>query len=745
MPAKPTTDPPQDLTRALMRDAQRALASGNPHQAGAVARRLAKLSPRDPDALNACAWIAHQAGDKRAAARFLEQSLALDPNRLEALSNLATLYHADGRYADACGLLERAIASAASPDAVPAGLHYNYGNALKALGRLDAAEQAFRVAIARQPDMPAFHGNLANTLVALGRQEAAVDAYRHSLALRPDHAETLRQLAATLRKLRRFDEAAATLRDLLALDAGGAETHAAHGALLRDQGQSAAAIDAYRRAIALDPGLAAAHLDLGALLLQASSLTEATGCFETTIALEPTSAEAHNNLGTALTQQGRYGEAFAALERAFALAPHNPDAEAALLFAAQYLPDLAPAELTRRHVAWAQHHMDRLARPSTYPNVPVPTRRLRVGYVSPDFRWHAVGDFLMPVLQHHDRTQVEVFCYAEVAHPDGHTEAFRALADGWRPTIGRTDTQVAAQIREDAIDILVELSGHTANHRLGVLARKPAPIQLSWLGYPCTTGLATIDYRLSDAIADPAPEADALHRERVIRLPHGFLVYVPPRPAPEVGPPPAATEGAVTFGSFNNLAKLNDRVVAVWANILDSVPGSRLLLKSHQLADTGTAELVRARFIAAGIAAERMLLEPGMREWTRHMARYGTVDIGLDPFPYNGTTTTCEALWMGVPVITLLGDRHAARVGASLLTRLGLTELIATDIDDYVAKAAALAADPARLAGLRAGLRPRFAASALGDPVRFARDVEAAYREIWADWCAAQAPTPNQS
>ena len=739
MPAKPTTDPPQDLARALMRDARRALDSGNPHQAGAVARRLAKLSPRDPDALNACAWIAHQAGDKRAAARFLEQSLALDPNQLEALSNLATLYQADGRYADAIGLLERAIGGAASPDAVPAGLHYNRGNALKALGRLDAAEPAFRAAIARQPDMPAFHGNLANTLVALGRAEEAVDAYRRSLALRPDHAETLRHLAATLRKLRRFDEAAAVLRDLQAVDADNAETHAAHGALLRDQGEAAAAAQAFRRAIALDPGLAAAHHDLGALLLQDSALTEAIGSFETTLALEPGFAQAHNNLGTALTQQGRHAEAMAALERAVALAPDNPDAEAGLLFAAQYLPDVAPAELARRHVAWAARHMDRHARPSVHANPPVPTRRLRIGYVSPDFRRHAVGDFLMPLLQHHDRAQIEIVCYAEVAHPDHRTAAFQALADRWRSTIGRTDAQVAAEIREDAIDILVELSGHTANHRLGVLARQPAPVQVSWLGYPSTTGLATIDYRLTDAIADPAPEADALHRERLIRLPHGFLVYVPPQPAPEVAPLPAATVDGVTFGSFNNLAKLTDSGVAAWARILKAVPGSRLMLKFHQLADAATAELVRARFTAAGIAAERVLLEPGIGDWTRHMARYGAIDIGLDPFPYNGTTTTCEALWMGVPVITLLGERHAARVGASLLTRLGLTELIAADIDDYVAKASALAADTKRLAGLRAGLRPRFAASALGDPVQFARDVEAAYRDIWTAWCAAQA------
>jgi protein O-GlcNAc transferase len=349
----------------------------------------------------------------------------------------------------------------------------------------------------------------------------------------------------------------------------------------------------------------------------------------------------------------------------------------------------------------------------------------------------------MPLLQPHDRARIEIVCYAEIAHPDRRTDAFKALADQWHATVGLTDAALASQIRDDAIDLLVDLSGHTANHRLAVFARRPAPIQLSWLGYPCTTGLAAIDYRLTDALADPAPAADALHAERLVRLPHGFQVYVPPRPAPEVGPPPAARAGALTFGSFNNLAKLNDDVIALWARILAAVPGSRLLLKFHQLADAATGARYRARFAAAGIAAERVLLEPGIGDWTRHMARYGAVDIGLDPFPYNGTTTTCEALWMGVPVVTLRGDRHAGLVGASLLTRLGLTELIAADRDDYVAKATALAGDAARLASLRAGLRARFAASPLGDPARFARAVEAAYREVWTAWCRAQAASQS--
>ena len=728
-----------DAAHALLHDARRALAAGHPHQALALARRLAKRLPRDAATLNACAWVAHQAGDGRAAARLLEQSLAADPAQAEALSNLATLYLGDGRPADALALLDRALACGPADPRAAASLHYNRANTLKTLGRLEAAAQAFGAALALQPDLAAGHGNLANTLVAQGRLDEAVGAYRRSLALRPRHAETLRHLTATLRRLRRFDEAAAALAELAALEPDHAETHAARGALLRDRGEFAAATASFRQAVARDPTHAAAHHDLGVLLLRESALSAAIACFETAIALRPGFTAAHINLGNALTQQGRLDEALAPLERAAALEPDNPDVGSALLFAAQYAPEVTASELTRRHVAWAIRHMDALAAPDPHRNPPEPQRRLRVGYVSADFRRHAVGDFLMPLLEHHDRAQVEITGYAEVAYPDRRTAAFEALAARWRSIVGLSDQAVAAQVRDDAIDILVDLSGHTANHRLGVFARKPAPLQLSWLGYPCTTGMAAIDYRMTDAIADPAPAAEALHREHLIRLPRGFQVYVPPRPTPEVGPLPADAAGGVTFGSFNNLAKVNERVIALWARILAAVPGSRLLIKFHQLADPPTGTRYRERFTAHGIAADRIALEPGIGDWAAHMARYGAVDIGLDPFPYNGTTTTCEALWMGVPVVTLCGDRHAARVGASLLTRLGLQALVAGDPDAYVATAVALAGDRARLGALRAGLRARFATSPLGDPAGFARAVEAAYRDIWIAWCGRAA------
>jgi predicted O-linked N-acetylglucosamine transferase (SPINDLY family) len=297
-----------------------------------------------------------------------------------------------------------------------------------------------------------------------------------------------------------------------------------------------------------------------------------------------------------------------------------------------------------------------------------------------------------------------------------------------------SDADLAALIEREAIDIVVDCSGHTAANRLTALSRKPAPVQVTWLGYPATTGLPAIDYRLTDAIADP-PDADAFSSETLVRLPNGFLCYGPPPAAPAVSPLPARQSGTIVFGSFNNPAKINAGVVAAWTRLLAAVPRARLLLKAKQFGDAPTRALFLDRFAASGCDPARIDLLPADRALDDHLAQYAKIDIALDPFPYNGTTTTCEALWMGVPVITLRGDRHAARVGASLLTRVGLEDWIAADIDAYVATAAAFAADLDRLAALRGGLRQRVMASPLTDPVGFARDVEWAYRDLWQRYC----------
>ena len=345
--------------------------------------------------------------------------------------------------------------------------------------------------------------------------------------------------------------------------------------------------------------------------------------------------------------------------------------------------------------------------------------------------------FVEPLLKGHDRQAVEVFCYAEVTRPDTVTAHLQGLADHWLVTVGLSDEELAERIRADGIDILVDLAGHTAKNRLRVFARKPAPVQVTWLGYPNTTGLEAIDYRLVDAVTDPVGEADAWASETLVRLEGGFLCYGGVKDAPEPTVPPCLKTGTVTFGSFNNPAKVSAATFDAWATLLSRLPQARLLLKGKPFADAATRALFLARLGERGVAAERVELVAWLPGAAAHLALYHRVDIALDPFPYNGTTTTCEALWMGVPVVTLRGDRHAGRVGASLLSQIGLTDLIANSVEEYVAIALALAGNPGHLHELRRSLRSRMAASSLCDGRAFARKMEAAFRTMWQVWCEA--------
>jgi predicted O-linked N-acetylglucosamine transferase (SPINDLY family) len=376
-----------------------------------------------------------------------------------------------------------------------------------------------------------------------------------------------------------------------------------------------------------------------------------------------------------------------------------------------------------------------LKQPPVFGNTRDRQRVLRVGYVSPDFREHSVAHFTRKLIGSHNREKVEVTCYADVMKPDGFTREFEAQADHWLSLVGMDDEAVAERIRQDGIDILVDLAGHTSDNRLLVFARRPAPVQVTWLGYPNTTGMRAMDYRLTDAVADPPGEADKTHTEKLIRLEHGFLCYQTDEPVPEVAPPPCLQQGHVTFGSFNTTKKVTADVIRVWSQILKAVPGARLLLKSESLQDEAARARLRKAFGERGVAEDRLELHGGFPGRDEHMGLYSTVDVGLDPFPYNGTTTTCEALWMGLPVVCLRGDRHAGRVGASIMHRIGLDELVAGSKDDYAALAQALAADTGRLAELRSGMRARMRASPLMDVRLFAETLESAYRQMWITWC----------
>lgn len=494
-----------------------------------------------------------------------------------------------------------------------------------------------------------------------------------------------------------------------------------------------AAMHAFRAAIELDPAHVAASLNLGTCLESGNRWSEAAEVYSVLLGAHADLAAVHNRLANCYNQLGRMAEARSHYLEVCRIDPAFVHAWTSALACLNYDPACPAERAAAEHRRWAgevaARHYPEGAR---HDNERDPARRLRVGYVSPDLRRHPVSAIFAPILAAHDRNRVEVTCYYNFAGEDAVTLHLKALAARWRPVAGMDDDALCRQIRDDRIDILVDLAGHTSHSRLLAFARKPAPVQVSWLGYFNTTGLATMDYFLSDPWSSPAGQ-ERYYVERLLRLPHTRFCYQPPEYMPAVGPLPAATTGHVTFGCLNTLSKVNDAVLALWARVLQAVPQAKLLLQAAAFDDAPN----RARFAALcarhGIAPARLELR-GFVPIDQAPASYAAIDIALDPFPFCGGMTSLEALWLGVPVITLPGETIASRQSASLLMNLGLAELIAEDAGQYVEKAARLAHDLPRLAGLRAGLRQRFAASPLQDYAGFARALEAAYRDMWLHW-----------
>ncbi len=454
--------------------------------------------------------------------------------------------------------------------------------------------------------------------------------------------------------------------------------------------------------------------------------------FERSIKARPNDAVFHNNLGSVLVQAGRTEEAAACFRKALEIDPALNIAHINLIFIMILLESVRPEEVYAEHVAWAKIHADPLlAQAEPHHNSREPERRLRLGYLSADFRQHALSYFIEPALAQHDGTAFEVFCYHSGRIADEVTRRLAQHAEHWREVLDLDDAALAAQIRDDGIDILVDLSGHLRDNRLMVFARKPAPIQMTYLAYPNTTGMRAMDYRLTDAVCDPPGVTERFYRETLIRLPRCMWCYRPSPDMPEVAPPPARTSGAVTFASMNGANKITPRMLVLWARILAQIPGSRIVFTT--VPEQGRAR-IRDALAQTGIAESRISMHdrlPTKDFW----ALYAGIDILLDTFPMNGGTTTCEALWLGVPVVSRSGDIFQSRAGLSILGSLGLNGLVAGSDEDYVHIAVELARDGARLAALRAGLRERMRASPLTDARGYARDLEAAYRGIWREWC----------
>lgn len=649
----------------------------------------------------------------------------------------------EGRLDEAVACLREALA--ATPGNVRALNHL--GQALHKQGRRDDAAACFERVLSLRPDHVSACVSLGNVRTDQQRFTEALACYERALTLKPDISGIHYNCGLALQALDRSAEAAAKFRQAIAANPNYAPAHNSLGTALRNSDKLEEALVAYRRALAMQPDFADAHCNLAMVWQKQGKLQEAVTSYEQALSLLPDSAYAHGLLAVALKDQGHLDEAMRHFARALELDPWLTETHNSLLFSMNYVSDLQPEAAHAAHAEFGNRHEapHREAAALPHANIPDTERRLRIGYVSGDFRYHSVASFLEPVLAQHDRARFEVYCYSCSSAADDMTRRLQGYADHWRNIAGMSDEEAAQCIREDRIDILIDLAGHTANNRLLTFARKPAPVQVAYLGYPNTTGLTTMDYRLTDAQADPEGCTEHLFTERLIRLPRVFLCYRPSEGAPPLVAPPVVETGRITFGSFNALSKITPEVVACWSRILRALPKARLILKNSSLRDEATCRRYLDLFSREGIAPGRLDLLSWTASASEHLVLYWRVDIALDPFPYNGTTTTCEALWMGVPVITLAGRTHAGRVGVSLLNSVGLDDLVADSPDRYVELAVQLARQPERLTSLRRELRECMAASPLCDAPVFARDLEAAYRTMWQQWCTQQSTTGGGS
>ncbi|MCK6454520.1 MAG: tetratricopeptide repeat protein [Alphaproteobacteria bacterium] len=600
----------------------------------------------------------------------------------------------------------------------------------KAAGRAGEAIRLFQAALALEP------GSIS-ALVALGelhresgRPAEAADYYGRAIALGVNHPGLHNNLGLALMALGRAAEAAASFRRAASLDRSDPAPLSNLGDALTTVGNLAAAEAVLEAALKLDPALAAAHLNLGNARRKRDRPADAIRSYRTATALAPDNPRAHGNLGLALAESGRIGEAVPSLERAVELAPGDPVAASNLCYALCYDAGRSPEDVLARHRRWNDRFGPR-GRKAPPPASPDPGRRLRIGYVSPDFRSHPVGAMMAGPLTHHDRAGFQAICYSAVARPDAVTQRLQAAACDWRSVVGMNDEALAAAVRADAIDILVDLSGHMAGGRLAMFSLRPAPVQLGWAGYPFSSGSDALDAAIVDAHVAP-DGAERLFSERLLRLPRVWTSYTPPAPLPEAGA--AARGGEIVFGSFNNPQKIDGATVALWARLVAALPRARLALKAPAFEDAAVRADFARRFAAAGLAPERLGFA-GASAWEAHLAAMADCDVALDPLPYTGATTTIECLLMGTPVVTRAGEAYYRRHAVGMLEDVGIGDLVAADEAAYVARALALAEDGARRARLRRSLRGAMLAAPVSDAAGFTRALEDAYRLLWRDAC----------
>jgi len=666
-------------------------ALGRKDEALSAMQQAAVLLPNDENAHYNLGNALKDTGRLVQAEDSYQRALQIKPDFWEALYNLGILLKESDRLNEAENSYRKSLEI--KPDFAEG--HYNLANLLKDSGRLAEAEEHYRQALQIKPTYAPAHHNLANTLKELGRLSEAEDRYRWAMQIKPDYAEAYYNLGNLLKSSKRIEEAEQCFRNALQIKQDYPDALNALGSIFIDQGQYTYADTCYRKALELEPHCVGAHYNLGNIFSAMGKFPEAEACYRQALAIDPDCAEAYDNL----------------------------------LFCLNYIPGRSYRSYTDEARKYGQMVARKVkARFSSWLCQPQP-QRLRVGMVSGDFCNHPVGYFLENILAQMDSSRIELIAYSTQENADGLTGRIKPHFSAWKPIFGLSNEATAQLIYSDGVHILLDLAGHTGHNGLPVFAWKPAPVQASWLGYMASTGLQEMDYILGDPYNTPYEETEQF-TEKIWQLPETRLCFTPPDVSLEVGPLPAKSAGYVTFGCFNNLTKINDGVVSLWSKILKAVPFSRLFLKAKQLSDLCIGEPLRRHFARNGITPDRLILK-GASARAEYLKAYNLVDISLDPFPFPGGTTSVEGLWMGVPLITLRGDRLISHQGEGILHNAGLSDWIAENEDDYLAKAVQYSTDLEYLSALRSRLRVQALASPLFDAARFARHLEAALWEMW--------------
>jgi len=696
-------------------------------------QKAAKYLPSDAEIHNNLGLGLQVHGQHVAAAASYRRALALVPGFVEAHANL-------GNALKDLGQLDAAVASyrrALEINQNVAEIHSNLGAVLHELQQFDEAAASHRRALELNPQYAAAHNNLGNVLRDKGQLDAAVACYRHALELDPHYADAHNNLGTVLQALGQSEAAVESYRHAIESNPDYAEAYSNLGTALQALGRFKGAMISCRKALEIKPDFVGAQYNLGIALRALGRLDEAVAVYQRVLEINPDHAEAHYNLGNALKEFGQLDGAVASYRRALEIKPDFEDVRTNLIFAMNYAASYPASYCLDEAREYGRIVSKRALAHFSVWQCETKPERLRVGLVSGDLRNHPVGYALESLLAQLDPARVELIAYPTTSKADELTARIQPRFSAWKPLFDQSDEAAARLIHADGVHVLLDISGHTIHNRLPLFAWKPAPVQASWLGYFATTGVPEMDYLLTSEVA--VPEMHKEHfTESVWYLPDIWLCFTPPEFDLPVVPLPALENGYLTFGCFQRLDKMGEGVLQAWGKLLSAIPKSRLLLVNKQLGDAGVVSEFLQRLQQSGIDSERVTIRGTTDSRAEYLARYNEVDVMLDTFPYPGVTTTCEALWMGVPTLTLGGDTLLARQGAGVVTPAGLGDWVATSEADYVEKAISLTNDLSKLANLRAVLRVRVLASPIYDAPRFARNFESALWGMWQQWQARQ-------